>query len=194
MRRFTNPVTRLLGPVVALLAVSALALGACSGDSKDSSEKSSTTSSSTTTTTFKFAGDDSKAWCEADRRLQKEFAAMLQQGSTAEQGQARFKATIDALDELHAKASDEIRPAVATIRDAYRAAGPALAKAGYDPNKLPAKYQKLLSSEKAQQASDRLGAYERQVCKYDPSKEPTSGSTPSNGSTPTTGATPPATG
>ncbi|MCC6339037.1 MAG: hypothetical protein IT197_03570 [Acidimicrobiia bacterium] len=187
MRRFKLPLT-----AVALLTAAVLAAGGCSSDSKDSgspkdpkgtkdTKSAAASSTSTTTTTFKFVGNDSKAWCEADRKVQEELSTPPPGGASPAVWKERFGKMIAALDDLHAKASDEIKDSVATIRDAYKGVLPALEKANYDPNKLDAKSQQALSSPEFEKAADRLSAYERQVCKYDPSSSPTTA-----GATPTT--------
>ncbi len=159
---------------VALLAATALVVGGCSGGSDDSkadngNDKSAASSpSSTTTTTFKFEGNDSEAWCKADREVNEKLGTSLPTDATPAQQKERFEQTIAALEDLHQKASAEIKGSVATIRDAYRDLGPALEKVGYDPAKLDAETQAAVNTPEMQEAAARLGAYERQVCKFTP--------------------------
>lgn len=161
-----------------LLAVAPLVVGACSGGSggpggSGGSPGSAALESRPATTVTTAAG--LRAWCEADRRFQRALATPLPPDASRAQVKAQVDATLAALDDLHAHSPGGIRPAVATVRSAYRRMFAVLEAAGFDLDTPDEEARRWIDAPEVKAAERRFGAFERRACGGDPGEPPDRG-------------------
>jgi hypothetical protein len=141
------------------------AFGACGGDGDNEETAPTTTLGATSTTTASsFTGAGSEPFCNQARQAQQELAGLTQAGSSPEAMRDVFLAAAAALRSLAEAAPPEIKGDVETIAASYDDLQKSLEAAGWDPTKLPGEITGRLTAPDITAASQRLNAYQQQVC------------------------------
>jgi hypothetical protein len=141
------------------------AFAACGGDG-DTDQTAPTTAlgDTTTTTTPSFTGAGSEPFCNQARQAQEELAGLTQAGSSPEAMREVFLKAAAALRSLADAAPPEIKGDVETIAASYDDLQRSLEAAGWDPTKIPGEITGRLTAPDITAASQRLNAYQQQVC------------------------------
>ena len=145
----------------------ALCLAACSGDGDESSQTqpASTLEPAVSTTSPRFSGEGSERFCSQARTANETLKQPVGPGDTAPDAvRARFTLAADTMRDLTEVAPAEIEGDVRVLAEAYDEMLDGLEDAGWDPTRLSAEASAKLEAPELRTSSERLLAYEEQVC------------------------------
>ena len=157
------------------MLLATLSMGACSSDggAKAGStpttvavSTSTTAAVETTTTVPKFTGVDSAAMCALDAGFRERFAVFtMAANAPITTLRTAYLQAIAAVTKMEHAASPEIKPTIATLRDALVRTQPYMDRAHYLAAKLDAAGRAIVAGQAMVTATNRFAAYEIEVCK-----------------------------
>jgi hypothetical protein len=135
--------------------------------SPNASTTTSSTGSATTTTLPRFTGVASSRFCALDAQLHASSDLAFANAATTPLAtlRASYSGAMARVAQMVQAASPEIKGAIAALGDALRRVQPAMDRAHYNSSNLDAADKAIIAGPDIVSATNRLGAYETQVCK-----------------------------
>ncbi len=153
----------------ALLALALLgAVAGCGGGDDDGASPATTTTTAadaaTSTTEATFTGAGSEQFCAQAAQAEAELNRLAQSAPSPEATTDVFASAAGALRSLAESAPDEIKADVGVLAGAYEEVSRELQAAGPNTSQMPATIARRLTQPDVRMASERLEAYQVNVC------------------------------